>query len=113
MTLRLTPQRPVRLATLHVDGAVRVVTATVAGRPVPITTPADGTWGFGFVFHGPPADGVEVTLTVQTSGPVRFRVMDGSDGLTALPGFRARPADVGAVGSHTSELCAVAKTYSL
>jgi hypothetical protein len=113
MTLRLIPQRPVRLASLHVDGAVRVLTATVGGRPVPITTPAGGPWGFGFVFHGPPSDGVEVTLTVQSSGPVRFRVMDGSDGLTTLPGFRARPADVGAVGSHTSELCAVVKTYSL
>jgi hypothetical protein len=39
--------------------------------------------------------------------------MDGSDGLADLPGFRPRPADVGVAGSHTSELVAVAQTYTL
>jgi hypothetical protein len=38
--------------------------------------------------------------------------MDASDGLTALPGFKPRPADVGIAGTHTSEMVAVARTYS-
>jgi peptidase M28-like protein len=113
MTLRLKPQRQVRLTALHVAAAATVTAATVAGRPVPTDRVAQGGWGFGFVFHGPPAEGVEITLTVRASGPVRFRAMDGSDGLSGLPGFHARPADVGILGSHTSELLAVAKTYSL
>jgi hypothetical protein len=113
MTLRLTPRRQVRLAGLNVDRATAVLAATVEGQPVPVDPPKDGPWGFGFVFHAPPAGGVEITLTVRASGPVKFRVMDGSDGLGELPGFKARPADVGIVGSHTSELCAVAKNYSL
>jgi hypothetical protein len=39
--------------------------------------------------------------------------MDGSDGLESVPGFKPRPPGVGIVGSHTSELLAVAKTYTL
>jgi hypothetical protein len=38
--------------------------------------------------------------------------MDASDGLTALPGFKPRPADVGIAGTHSSEMLAVARTYS-
>jgi len=108
LTLRLQPQRQVRLVTLHVTSATPVETATVEGRSV--ATPTDKAWGF--VFHAPPPAGVEVTLTVRAAGQVRFRAMDGSDGLSDLPGFRARPAGVGVVGSHTSEMLAVAKTYT-
>ena len=39
--------------------------------------------------------------------------MDASDGLDGLPGFRPRPPDVGIVGSHTSEMLAVARTYPI
>ncbi|MCU7723148.1 M28 family peptidase [Actinoplanes sp. KI2] len=113
LKLRLQPQRPVRFATLHVAAGVTVTAATIGGREVSPTVKPDGPWGFGFVFHGPPADGIEVTLTVKTTGPVKFRAMDGSDGLTTLPGFHPRPAGVGILGSHSSELLAVAKTYTL
>ncbi|HEX5204725.1 MAG TPA: M28 family peptidase [Actinoplanes sp.] len=117
LKLRLQPQRQVRLTTLHVESGATVTAATVGGRALPAEKLAvkqdGGPWGFGIVFHAPPAEGVEITLTVRASGPVRFRAMDGSDGLTALPGFRARPTGVGIVGSHTSELLAVAKTYTL
>jgi hypothetical protein len=113
LRLRLRPQRQVRVASLHVAAETAVTAATVGGRPVPTGRTAGERWGFGFLFQGPPADGVEVTLTVRGSGPVRFRVMDGSDGLTTLPGFRARPPGVGIVGSHTSEMLAVARTYTL
>jgi len=111
LRLRLQPQRPVRLVALHVAEGTTVTAATVAGRQLPTVTTGGGPWGF--VFHAPPAAGVEVTLTVRGAGPVRFRAMDGSDGLGGLPGFRARPPGVGIVGSHTSELVAVAKTYTL
>ena len=39
--------------------------------------------------------------------------MDASDGLDALPGFRPRPPAVGVVGSHSSEMLAVARTYPI
>jgi hypothetical protein len=111
LRLRLVPQRSVRLVTLHVAGDRVVTAATVAGRELPVDRKAGGPWGFGFVLHAPPADGVEVVVSVRGTGPLRLRAMDASDGLTALPGFRARPADVGVAGSHISEMVAVAHTY--
>ncbi|MEV4823549.1 M28 family peptidase [Micromonospora sp. NPDC049274] len=114
LRLRLTPQRAVRLATLHVDTATAtVLRAEVSGRQVPVE-PRAGRWGFGLVFHAPPSEGVEVTLTLRPiATPVALRAMDASDGLDALPGFRPRPPAVGVVGSHSSEMLAVARTYPL
>jgi hypothetical protein len=113
MRLRLQPQRPARLATLHVAAGTAVTAATVAGRPLPTGHTAGGGWGFGFAFHAPPPEGIEITLTVRGPGAVKFRVMDVSDGLSALPGFHARPSGVGIVGSHSSETLAVSSTYTL
>jgi hypothetical protein len=113
LRLRLTPQRPARLVTMHVGAEAIVTAATVGGREVPTDKTAGGPWGFGFVFHAPPAGGIEVLLTVRSTAPLKIRVMDASDGLSALPGFRPRPADVGIAGSHSSEMVAVAHTYSI
>ena len=113
LRLRLTPQRPARQVTLHVGAEATVTAATVGGREVPTDRTAGGRWGFGFVFHAPPAGGIEVVLTVRSTAPLKIRVMDASDGLSALPGFRARPADVGVMGSHSAEMVAVAHTYTI
>ncbi|MDY7090029.1 MAG: hypothetical protein SYR96_33665 [Actinomycetota bacterium] len=112
LVLRLKLQRPARLVTLHVAAGTQVESATVGGRPMPAREPIDGAWAWGFTFHAPPADGIEIKLTVRGTGQVKFRAMDGSDGLTELPGFKPRPPGVGVVGSHTSELLGVAKTYT-
>jgi hypothetical protein len=112
LTLRLLPQRPVRLAALHVGADTTVVSATVGGRPLPTDKKAGGEWGFGFVFNAPPPSGVDVALAVRGTGPVKLLAMDGSDGLTALPGFKPRPAAVGVAGSHSSEMVAVTHTYT-
>ncbi|AGL14348.1 M20/M25/M40 family metallo-hydrolase [Actinoplanes sp. N902-109] len=113
VTMHLEGQRPDRLITLHTAKDARVTAATVGGRPVPTDQVAGGVWGFGFVFHAPPPDGIDVTLTLRAAGPLTIRVMDASDGLTGLPGFLPRPSGVGVVGSHSSEMVAVAKTYRL
>ncbi len=114
LRLRLTPQRAVRLVTLHVDTSTATVRdAQVAGRPVPVEQ-RDGRWGFGVVFHAPPPEGIEITLTVTPKAErIALRAMDASDGLDNLPGFRPRPPGVGVAGSHTSEMLAVARTYPL
>jgi len=112
MRLLLTPQRQVRFVTLHVGADAEVTAATVGGRTVATNKAAGGRWGFGFVFHAPPAGGIEIQLSVRTQRPVTFRAMDASDGLGGVPGFVARPSDMGIVGSHTSEILAVARTYT-
>ncbi|MFD2765532.1 M28 family peptidase [Micromonospora eburnea] len=120
LRVRVTPQRPVRVLSLHVDsepdpGSATVTAASAAGVPLPVKPVQPGSsWGFGLVFHAPPPEGVEVTLTLRTRAEkVELRAMDASDGLDGVPGFRPRPADVGVVGSHSSEMLAVARTYSL
>ncbi|WP_332108105.1 M20/M25/M40 family metallo-hydrolase [Phytohabitans suffuscus] len=93
--LRVRPQRPVRLLSLHVDATTAaVVSARVGGQPAPVAREGE-RWSFGMVFHAPPPEGVEVELVLRpTNGPagrVSLRVMDGSDGLTALPGYHPAP----------------------
>jgi hypothetical protein len=115
LRLRLRPQRPVRMVALHVDAATAtVISARIAGQPAPVGREGE-RWSFGLVFHAPPPEGIELDLVLRPSAasPVRFRVMDGSDGLTALPGYIPRPPGVGVAGSHTSDLVAVAQTLSL
>ncbi|MDQ7903470.1 M28 family peptidase [Phytohabitans sp. ZYX-F-186] len=117
LRLRVRPQRPVRLLSLHVDAATAtVVSARVAGQAAPVGREGE-RWSFGMVFHAPPPEGVEVELVLRPSGgpagQVSLRVMDGSDGLSGLPGYRPRPPDVGIAGSHTSELVAVATTVPI
>ncbi|GLY00727.1 M20/M25/M40 family metallo-hydrolase [Actinoplanes sp. NBRC 101535] len=113
LNLLVEPQRTARFVTLHVAAATTVTAATVGGRAVETGTVAGGGWGFGFVFHAPPAEGVQVTLTVQGTGPVQLRAMDASDDVSAMPGFQPRPAGVGVMGSHSSEMVAVAKSYTI
>ena len=64
-------------------------------------------------FHAPPAGGLQATFTVDGDGPVDLRAIDGSDGLSGLPGFEPRPDDVDAAGTHSSDLVLVAATTSL
>jgi len=120
LRLRIRPQRAARLAGVYVDAAsAGVDRATVGGRTVPVERSEDGRWSFSLVYHAPGTDGFELSLELRppstggNRGQVRLRVMDGSDGLTALPGFQPRPPDVGIAGSHTSELTLVARTVTL
>jgi hypothetical protein len=108
LIVTLRPQRPVRLAFLGVQSGPRVISATVAGRGVP-----GGRDRFRVLFHAPPPEGVTFQLVLAGTGPVTFRVMDGSDGLAALAGFVPRPPDVGVEGTHTSDLVLVAKSYQI
>ncbi|MCW3812874.1 hypothetical protein ONA91_00180 [Micromonospora sp. DR5-3] len=114
LRVRVTPQRPVRLLSLHVDSGTGVESATVDGVALGVGRyTRDHPWGFGVVFHAPPPEGVEITLVVTPGHRPLLRVMDASDGLAGVPGFRPRPPDVGVVGSHSSEMLAVARTYPL
>jgi Zn-dependent M28 family amino/carboxypeptidase len=106
--LRLIPQRPVRLAYLRVEGSP-VVRAVIAGREVSTAQRSR----FGVLFHAPPAGGIDIRLVVRPGTPLTLRAIDGSTGLTGLPGFRPRPPGVGIAGDHLSELVLVARTIQL
>jgi hypothetical protein len=113
ITVRVTPQRTgVRLLAveLSVEGGT-VVGGRIAGRAVAeAALGEDRLW---VTFHAPPADGLQASFSVAGDGPVRLRAVDGSDGLDGLPGFEARPDDVDAAGTHSSDLVVVAGTTEL
>ncbi|MGR7027949.1 M20/M25/M40 family metallo-hydrolase [Geodermatophilus sp. URMC 62] len=112
VTVRVTPQRDVRLVVLDLrtDGG-SVVGARVEARDVP--DDAFGEDRLWLTFHAPPRQGVEATFTVEGGGPLTLRVVDGSDGLSGLPGFEPRPAGVDAAGTHSSDLVVVGATTDL
>jgi hypothetical protein len=110
VTFDLVSHRPVRLTYFQVQAGTRVVGATVDGRVLP----GDRLGGrFAVLFHAPPDGALRVTLALDGSGPLRLRVMDGSDGLAELPGFVPRPADVTVAGTHISDLVVVADTVTV
>jgi hypothetical protein len=113
LTVRVEPQRPgVRLVVLDlsVDGG-SVVRAQIAGRAVP--EEALRRDSLTVTFSAPPAGGLQATFVVDGDGAVGLRVVDGSDGLTGLPGFEPRPAGVDAAGVHGSDLVLVSRTTPL
>ena len=113
ITVLVQPQRPgVRFVVLDLsvaDGAV--VRAQLAGREVPEAALDRDT--LEVTFSAPPATGLQATFLVRGEGAVDLRIVDGSDGLTGLPGFRPRPPGVDAAGTHSSDLVLVSRTTAL
>ncbi len=107
LTVTIHPHRDVRLVAVSAPD-ITVLSATAQGREMPVQDK-----GFRLLFHAPPPAGVTVRLVLDGTGPVAFRVLDGSDGLSGLPGFVPRPAGVGVQGSHTSELVLVGTTVTV
>ena len=59
------------------------------------------------------ADGLQVAFTIAGGGAAKLRAMDGSDGLSGLPGFQPRPDGVDVAGTHSSDLVLVSATTPL
>jgi hypothetical protein len=94
--LRITTPRHAR--TLHVGIAqAEVLSASVNGHD--LGKPAEARWRqpghWGFDYANPPAEGIDLLLSVQAAGPVTVVLVDRSSGLPAIPGanFPPRPAD--------------------
>ena len=65
---------------------------------------------WGFVFHGVPPEGIEVTLEVRWEGPLQLRVIAYRDGLPQVPELTPRPDDLTWSGT-SANLIMVAKNY--
>jgi hypothetical protein len=113
LRLRITPAWASRLA-LYADTRGHTVTAaTVDGINVEEapgqredTDPAK--WGF--VFHGVPPEGIDVTLEVRGEGPLPLRVIGYRDGLPQVPELTPLPDELTWSGT-SSNLSMVAKRY--
>ena len=92
LNLRLTSPRRANIMTLFVDSKVKVLRATVNGKLIDSdNTPALSSFTDNWVlrYYGPPAKGVYVNVELQTSEPLKVRLLDLSYGLPQLPGAPA------------------------
>jgi hypothetical protein len=113
LRLRITPAEASRLA-LYADTRSHTVTAaTVDGINVeeaPGQREDTDPSRWGFVFHGGPPEGIDVTLEVRGEGLLPVRVIGYRDGLPRVPELRPLPDDLTWSGT-SSNLTMVAKSY--
>ncbi|HEY3501231.1 MAG TPA: M28 family peptidase [Actinocatenispora sp.] len=107
--LRLASARHAPIVGLYLPHGVAVRSADVAGTRMPLRR--DGRWALAVTYFAVPPGGVTVTLAVR--GTARARILDESDGLGALPGFRPRPAGVGVAPAHDADEAVVARTVTI
>jgi hypothetical protein len=113
LRLRITPAEASRLA-LYADTRGHTVTAaTVDGINVeeaPGQREDTDPSKWGFVFHGGPPEGIDVTLEVRGEGPLPLRVIGYRDGLSRVPELRPLPEHLTWSGT-SSNLTMIAKSY--
>jgi hypothetical protein len=99
LRLRLTSPRGAYAAHLDLTLPGDLIAATVAGQPVTIATgptndnyavPA-GARRLPLMVHNLPAEGIEIALRVQGTGPIAVTLQDFSNGLPAVPGVTITP----------------------
>ncbi|HXE35472.1 MAG TPA: M20/M25/M40 family metallo-hydrolase [Verrucomicrobiae bacterium] len=110
--LRITTPRHAR--TLHVGiRQVEVLSASVNGQD--LGKPSEARWRqpghWAFDYANPPAEGIDLLLSVQASGPVTVVLVDRSSGLPTIPGatFPTRPAD--SMPIHTGDQTMVRRSF--
>jgi hypothetical protein len=113
LELRITPRGASRFA-LYADTRSHTVTAaTVDGVNVeeaPGQRQDTDPSKWGFVFHGAPPEGIEVTLEVRGEGSLPLRIIAYRDGLPRVPELTPRPDDLTWSGT-SSNLTMVARSY--
>jgi hypothetical protein len=113
LELRITP-RGASCFALYADTRSHTVTAaTVDGvnveeEPGQRQDTDPSKWGF--VFHGAPPEGIEVTLEVRGEGSLPLRIIAYRDGLPRVPELTPRPDDLTWSGT-SSNLTMVARSY--
>jgi hypothetical protein len=111
--LRITPAGASRLALYadtrsHTVLAAKVDGINVEEAPGQREDTDPSRWGF--VFHGGPPEGIEVTLEVRGEGPLPLRVIGYRDGLPRVPELEPLPDELTWSGT-SSNLSMVAKSY--
>src|ERR671921_1407544 len=113
LRLRINPAEASRLA-LYADTRSHTVTAaTVDGINVeeaPGQREDTDPTKWGFVFHGRPPEGIEVTLEVRGEGQLPLRVIGYRDGLPQVPELTPLPDELTWSGT-SSNLTMIAKSY--
>jgi hypothetical protein len=113
LRLRITPGEVSRIAFYADTRSHTVTAATVDGVNVeeaPGQRQDTDPSRWGFVFHGAPPEGIDVTLVVRGEGPLPLRVITYRDGLPQVPELRPLPEHLTWSGT-SSNLTMIAKSY--
>jgi hypothetical protein len=92
---------------------VEVLSASVNGQD--LGKPSEARWRqpghWAFDYANPPAEGIDLLLSVQASGPVTVVLVDRSSGLPTILGatFPTRPAD--SMPIHTGDQTMVRRSF--
>jgi prepilin-type processing-associated H-X9-DG protein len=113
LRLRITPAEASRLA-LYADTRSHTVTSAIVDginvEEVPGQREDTDPSKWGFVFHGMPPEGIDVTLEVRGEGPLPLRVIGYRDGLPQVPELTPLPDELTWSGT-SSNLTTIAKSY--
>jgi len=94
LRLHVTSSRQASQLSVYLEPEVEVLAATVGGQPLKnpdASIKGEKEWGLSYT--GAPRDGIELTIDVNTTKPIKFRVVDRSYGLpeTLVSSLKPRP----------------------
>ncbi len=117
LRLHITSPRKAPVVSIYPDANSEVVDASINGKVIGVAAGPPGQAGqkpWGLHYYGLPAEGVDLTLTVKSSEPLKLRIDDRTYELPAAPGisYRARPASLMALPSQYSDATLVSKSYT-
>jgi hypothetical protein len=114
LTLLLMSPRKAAWITLYVS-EVEVLEASVNGKPISRDAEARRTpaQGWRLRYTNPPDQGIEVTIKVRGTQPVKVRVVDGSLGLPApaMDGMNVKPRPDGLIPVQTGDVTLVSRAF--
>jgi hypothetical protein len=94
LRLHVTSSRQASQLSVYLEPEVEVLAATVSGQPLKnpdASLKSEKEWGLSYT--GAPREGIELTIDVNTTKPIKFRVVDRSYGLpeTLVSSLKPRP----------------------
>ncbi|MCC5661298.1 M20/M25/M40 family metallo-hydrolase [Nostoc sp. XA010] len=114
--LQITSPRKARILRVYADTKTEILEAAVNGKKIDINHTHNNTqnaWGLDY-FAIPP-EGIELTLSIKRSQPLKLKAVDQSEGLPKIPGkFTSRPNYMmpTAFGGGVSNSTLVSKSFT-
>ncbi|MBW4635040.1 MAG: M28 family metallopeptidase [Iphinoe sp. HA4291-MV1] len=115
--VQITSPRQARIMSIYVDSNTEVLAAVVNGKridknDIPAHIEPGKLWVLNYFAF--PKEGIELTLEVKPSQPLKIRTVDQSDGLPGIPGifFKTRPKDMMPMPFGVSDSTLVSKSFT-
>lgn len=114
LRLHITSPRAAPLVSVYVDKESRVMSATINDKSLQVESGGEQVSPWGMHYYAVPEEGVELVLNVESSRPVKIRIVDRTYGLPTLPDgqLQARPDHIIPTSSVYSEASFVSRPLS-